>query len=395
MSFRSLLTPSIFLAKIMNILLTIHHHLDPNAGAPGVTWRLGQEFQKLGHHVDYYSFDNLPSQLPEIVKSIVFPELLAKHLLTITRDRQIDVIDASTGDAWVWAKLRRNSGNRSLLVTRSHGLEHIMHQEILAEARQENLHLSWKYPLYHGGFRLWEVAQSLQAADLALLLNQYDADYAIHQLGVDPARARIVTNGIPQGFLNLPLEPTPDADSALRIAQVGSYIPRKGIHYGVPAVNRILQQHPQVMISFMGTGCSEERVHADFDPTVCDRVKVIPHYNHELLPSLLQGHQIKLFPTLSEGFSLALPEAMACGLTPVTTATPGAMEIIRDEFNGLLVAPRDTEAIFAVLERLIGDRSELDRLRRSARETAQNYSWGKIATDTLSIYERSIVKVHQ
>jgi glycosyltransferase involved in cell wall biosynthesis len=372
----------------MNILLTIHHKLDPNAGAPGVTWKLGQEFQKLGHHVDYYSFDDLPSQLPEIVKSIVFPELLAKHLLTITRDRSIDVIDASTGDAWVWA-LRRNRRDRPVLVTRSHGLEHVMHLGILAEARQQNLRLSWKYPLYHGGFRLWEVAQSLRAGDLALLLNQSDADYAIHQLGLNPDRARIVANGIPEEFLSLPLEPTPAADATLCIAQVGSYIPRKGIHYGVPAVNRILQRYPQVTISFLGTGCSEDRVRADFDPSVRDRVKVTPHYDHELLPSLLQGHQIKLFPTLSEGFSLALPEAMACGLAPVTTSTPGPMEIVRDENNGLLVVPRDTEAIFQALARLIVDRVYLDKLRRHAYETAQNYSWQKIAATTLALYERA------
>jgi glycosyltransferase involved in cell wall biosynthesis len=372
----------------MNILLTIHHKLDPNAGAPGVTWKLGQEFQKLGHHVDYYSFDDLPSQLPEIVKSIVFPELLAKHLLTITRDRSIDVIDASTGDAWVWA-LRRNRRDRPVLVTRSHGLEHVMHLGILAEARQQNLRLSWKYPLYHGGFRLWEVAQSLRAGDLALLLNQSDADYAIHQLGLNPDRARIVANGIPEEFLSLPLEPTPAADATLCIAQVGSYIPRKGIHYGVPAVNRILQRYPQVTISFLGTGCSEDRVRADFDPSVRDRVKVTPHYDHELLPSLLQGHQIKLFPTLSEGFSLALPEAMACGLAPVTTSTPGPMEIVRDENNGLLVVPRDTEAIFQALARLIVDRVYLDKLRRQAYQTAQNYSWQKIAATTLALYERA------
>ena len=377
----------------MNILLAIHHHLDPNAGAPGVTLKLGQEFQKLGHHVDYYSFDDLPSQLPEIVKSISFPEFFANRLRTRTRDRSIDVIDASTGDAWVWAKLRRNRVTRPLLVTRSHGLEHIMHLEILAEARRENLQLSWKYPLYHGGLRLWEVAQSLRAGDLALLLNQADADYAIHQLGVDPDRVEIVANGIPAEFLNLPLVATPRRDEPIRIAQVGSYIDRKGIRYGVPAIDRLLQDHPQVMMSFLGTGCSQARVHADFDPSVRDRVMVTPHYNHERLPSLLQGHQIKLFPTLSEGFSLALPEAMACGLAPVTTATPGAMEIV-DASNGVIVAPRDTEAILLALERLIGDRTDLDRLRRSAYETAQNYSWKQIAMHTLGLYERAIAHNH-
>jgi glycosyltransferase involved in cell wall biosynthesis len=377
----------------MNILLTIHHNLDPNAGAPGVTWKLGQEFQKLGHNVDYYSFNDLPPQLPEIFKSILFPEFVASHITALTRRKQIDVIDASTGDAWVWAKLRRNPDRRPLLVTRSHGLEHVMHLGILAEARQGTLDLSWKYPLYHGGFRLWEVAQSLRAGDLALLLNKYDADYAIHQLGVDPDRVQIVANGVPERFLNRPFEPTPDwlcqQEEALRIAQVGSYIPRKGIGYGVPAVNQILQQYPHVMMSFLGTGCSEAQVHADFDPAVRDRVKVIPRYDHESLPSLLQGHHIKLFPTLSEGFSLALPEAMACGLTPVTTATPGPMEIVRDDTNGLLVAPRDTAAIIQALERLIGERAYLEKLRRQAYETAQNYSWQNIAATTLMMYEEA------
>jgi glycosyltransferase involved in cell wall biosynthesis len=234
------------------------------------------------------------------------------------------------------------------------------------------------------------VAQSLRSGDLALLLNQDDADYAIHQLGVDPDRVEIVANGIPAEFLNLPLEPTPlDRSATIRIAQVGSYIPRKGIGYGVPAVNQLLQRHPQVVMSFLGTGCCEDRVHADFDPDVRDRVKVTPHYDHQLLPSLLQGHQIKLFPTLSEGFSLALSEAMACGLAPVTTATPGPMEIVRDEIDGILVAPRDTEAILQALERLIADRAYLEKLRRHAYETAQNYSWQKIAATTIALYERA------
>ena len=47
----------------MKILLAIHHPLDPNLGAPGVTWRLGQEYIKLGHEVKFFSFDDLPKFL--------------------------------------------------------------------------------------------------------------------------------------------------------------------------------------------------------------------------------------------------------------------------------------------------------------------------------------------
>ncbi len=231
----------------MKILLTIHHNLDPNAGAPGLRWQLGQEYQKLGHEVEYYSFDNLPHKLPGMVESIMFPEFLASQILTLSQKRAVNVVDASTGDAWVWVKLRRSS-NSPALVTRSHGLEHIMHLlENLEETRLGKLHLSWKYPLYHGGFRLWEVANSLRDADLSLFSNHGDLEYGVEKLGVAPGRTGVFANGIPEAFLNLDFEPTPEAEySVIRIALVATSIPRKGIHHGVPALNKILVCYPRV-----------------------------------------------------------------------------------------------------------------------------------------------------
>lgn len=378
----------------MKILLTIHHHLDRNTGAPGATLRLGEEYQKLGHEVHYYSFDCLPRKLPEKLESVLFPEFLASHISTLCQQQSLDIVDASTGDAWMWAKIRRISEhNCPTLVTRSHGLEHIMHLENLEEARVGNLHLSWKYPIYHGGFRLWEVANSLRGADLSLFGNHRDLEYAVEKLGVDAQRARLFANGIPAEFLNLPFEPTPDAeDAVIRIAQVASYIPRKGIHYGVPALNNILDRYPQVKVSCLGTGCSAAEVLADFAPAVRDRVAVVPSYSHETLPDLLRGHHIKLFPTLSEGFSLALVDAMVCGLAPLTTTTPGPMEIVRDGCNGILVPPRDTQAIVTALEQLITDRPYLEKLRRNAYATAQKYSWEKIASNNLTLYETALAE---
>jgi glycosyltransferase involved in cell wall biosynthesis len=379
----------------MNILLTIHHELTPNGGAPGVTLRLGQEYSRLGHNVRYCSFNDLPAALPEIVKTLVFPEFVAAHIARLRQQWSIDVVDASTGDAWVWARLRQSS-SRPLVVTRSHGLEHIMHLETLEEARQGNLHLSWKYPLYHGGFRLWEVAESLKTADLALLPNRADLNYAVDNLGVNPNLAQTFVNGVLAEFIGLSYEETPQAETALiRIAQVSTHIPRKGIHYSVPALNTILARYPYVQVTLLGTVDSEAQVKAAFDPAICDRVTVIPRFDHDTLPVLLQGHHIKLFPTLSEGFSVALVEAMACGLAPVTTSIPASLEIVQDGHNGILIPTRDSTAIEHALERLILDRPYLDRLRQNAYATAQRYSWETIAKKTLMLYEQSLSSITQ
>ena len=370
----------------MKILFTIHHHLDPNSGAAGVTLKLGQEYQKAGHQVSYFSFDNLPFKLPEIIKAIIFPYWLTLHLLT--KKQPIDVIDASTGDLWLWAKLFCHFRPSCALITRSHGLEHSMHLENIAESARGNLKLSWKYPFYHGGFRLWEVKTSIKNANLTLMLNSRDRDFASQEWGVPSQKLAIVPNGIPTELIDLRWENiTESTDSTIGITQIGSFIDRKGIKYSVPALNNILKHFENVKISFLGTGCAESKVLSNFAPDVKHRIMVVPNYDREALPKLLKGYQIKLFPTLFEGFGLALIEAMACGLAPVATSTPGFMETIVHRQNGITVPLRNSKAIENALKELILDRALLNRIRQNAYQTAQDYSWAKVAQQNLNLYQ--------
>jgi len=371
----------------MKILLTIHHHLDPNSGAPGTVLKLGNLYQALGHEVSYYSFDDLPSW---VNAEVVFPEFVAWHLLKRCQADQIDVIDASSGDAWVWgAALKFLANNRPLLVTRSHGLEHGVHLEYLEEVRLGHEAKSWKYPLYRGSIKLWEAATSFRCADLVFLLNQCDRKYVIDQLGVCSDQAFVTPNGIPDYLLNLPFATTVHPDDQLGIAVIGTFISRKGIKYNVPALNNILTRHPNVHVCFLGTGCPAAHVHDSFDPTVCERVQVIPSFNHTELPQLLKAYQIKLFTPLAEGFGKALVEAMACGLAPVSSIAAGPVDILTDGQNGLLVPLRSVEGIEQALERLIQNPTLLNQLRLNAYRTAQNYSWHKCAKERISLYQRA------
>jgi glycosyltransferase involved in cell wall biosynthesis len=351
---------------------------------------LGEEYKKAGHQVNYFSFDNLPLKLPEIIKAIIFPYGVVLYLLV--KKQSFDVIDASTGDTWLWSILKPlRFRSHCLLTTRSHGLEHSMHLENLEESARGNLNLSWKYALYHGGLRLWEVKTSMKNADLTLMLNSRDRDYAHQKLKIAPKKLTIVPNGIPQEFINLPWEDTPQSDdSVIGIAQIGSFIDRKGIKYSIPALNNILQRFDNVKMSFLGAGYHESKVLSHFSADVKNKITVIPTYNHEALLNLLKGYQIKLFPTLFEGFGLALLEAMACGLAPITTSTPGFMEMIVNRKNGILVPLRNSKAIEDALEELILNRSQLDQIRRSAYQTAQNYNWSSVAQTNLALYQQVI-----
>ncbi|WP_336788245.1 glycosyltransferase family 4 protein [Paenibacillus sp. MMO-177] len=367
----------------MNILLSIHHEMDINAGAANATYQLLRQYEQSGHRVTVFSYDNLPAYLPGKLKGILFPFYLFLHIRR--SGTELDIVDASSGDAWIWS-LFRNKRKEPALVTRSHGLEHTMHEGLLEEHKRGNIKLSWKYPLYHGGLRLWEVAVSFRKADGALFLNQQDYLYAVSRLKVKEARTRLVRNGLPADFLGLPVSPSViQPDEPVRIAQVGSYILRKGIKYTADAMNVILREYPQVELSFIGTGCQAGTVLADYDPAVHSRIRVVPSYNHNELPALLSGHHIKLLPTLSEGYPLSLIEAMACGLAPVTSFKTG--QFLQDNEDALIIPARDSGAIISSLKQLLEEPERLYAIRLKAYETAQQHDWSRIAGEAIRFYE--------
>ena len=379
----------------MNILLTIHEHLDPNSGVAGSTLRLGQEYQKLGHRVTYYSYNNLPQSIPSALKYLIFPFWVAIFLWVQNSKQKFDVIDAHTGDIWIWAKwLSRLQAHSPLLVTRSHGLEHIYDLQVRDDAARGDLDLSWKYELYRGGVHLWEVTQSLCHADLVLTRNSEEHKYVEEVIGIAQNRIRTIPYGIPDYLLDLPFELITDEDTTIRIAQVSTFIPRKGIRFSIQALNSILSNYPNVEMSFLGTACRQctdvDEVYANFAPELRDRISVIPRFDHKALPELLQGHHIKLFPSLSEAFGMALIEAMACGLAPIATAAGGPLDAIADRDDGWLVPLRDSKSIEIALEKLISDRAKLNRLRQNAYHKAQTYSWQSIAKTNVSWYEEAL-----
>ena len=374
----------------MKILLTIHEELNPDSGAAGSTFRIGQEYLELGHDVVYFSFNDLPAWMPLYVRDLLFPEFVASYFLNNGTSQKFDVIDASTGDAWFWATFfRENHSSSPLLVARSHYLEHLEHQQCMEESQLGNISLSWKYPLYRGSIKLREVAASLKKSDLTFVLNQYEKDYAVENFDVAPNTIHIVNNGISNAFLNAQFIPLPNKDTPyLSIAIVGTYILRKGIQYSVPALRTILKLHPHIEVSFLGTECPESDVYKDFDATFHHRIHVTPHYEHSSLPLLLKDHHISLLTSNYEAFGKALVETMACGLAPIATATSGPQKILSDQRDGLLVPVRDSQAIETALTHLISDRSFLEKIRSEAYTTAQNYSWTLTAQDRIAQYEK-------
>jgi glycosyltransferase involved in cell wall biosynthesis len=366
--------------------MTVHHELARNTGAPGATLQLADELRAQGHDVSLYSWDQLPSRLGPRAKELLFGVLVCAHLLRAGRAARPEVVDAMTGDAWLWTLLRR-PGAPPALLTRAHGLEHRFFAQQLAQAQGRDEPVGLITRLYHGHLRLWQVRRSLRGADLCLFLNEPDRAFAVERLGVKEERTRTVSNGVSQTLVERG-RLLPGPGDGVRVAVVGSWAERKGIAYGVPALGELLSRHPDLSALLLGTGTDAPSVKAQFDPAIGDRLEVVSSYARDELPELLRGTHILLFPTLAEGQSLALLETMACGLVPVTTAA-GGEGVVHDGANGLLVGERDSDALVAAVERLLLDRELLERLREGALESASARTWAAAATQAAALYEEA------
>ena len=100
-----------------------------------------------------------------------------------------------------------------------------------------------------------------------------------------------------------------------------------------------------------------------------------------------------VLPSYSEGVSLALLEAMAAGLPVIASRVGGLPEVVTDGENGLLVPPRDADALAAALTRLLADPSLARQLGENARGyVREHFSLERLGREINEIYEELIEK---
>lgn len=176
--------------------------------------------------------------------------------------------------------------------------------------------------------------------------------------------------------------------NVLRILCVSRLIRRKNIH-------NLLRSLPQLRARFgaifevwvVGEGPQEAELRGIAEQFgVADMVTFKGYVRHSSLPDIYSNSDIFVLPSMNEGMSNAVLEAMACGLPIVTTDTGGTRELIRG--NGLVI-PRGDPAVIA---NAIGELMENPLLRtrmgeRSAKLAAQ-FTWRAAAEGYQEIYEK-------
>lgn len=109
------------------------------------------------------------------------------------------------------------------------------------------------------------------------------------------------------------------------------------------------------------------------------------------MPEVLSQASIACLPSYREGLPKALLEAMAAGLPCVTTDVQGCREAVRHGDNGLLVPPRDPQALADALNTLIRDPDMQKSMGLRGRERVEaEFSSVLVIKQTLALYEEML-----
>lgn len=144
---------------------------------------------------------------------------------------------------------------------------------------------------------------------------------------------------------------------------------QKGHEYLIEGFRRALSHRNDLILILVGDGAERDRIERHIQQMgISEHVFMLG--KREDIPEILGLIDVFVLPTLSEGMSNALIEAMAAGKAVITTDIPENREIIEDRVTGILVSTRSAGAIESAIIELTSDDCLLKSLGTNARQRA-------------------------
>lgn len=165
---------------------------------------------------------------------------------------------------------------------------------------------------------------------------------------------------------------------------------RKGLEDLIQCAQRVMEKFPGLDFIIAGEGHLRNSLQNQINQLgIGERVHLIGHISdRHQMARLYQGAQVFVHPAHYEGLPTVLLEAMACKQVVVSTAVSGALDVIQDGWNGLLVPPHDPKAMAQAISRILESPSLSKKLSHNAYNTiVTRYTWHEISRNYVKQYQ--------
>lgn len=225
-----------------------------------------------------------------------------------------------------------------------------------------------------------------------ILRDEYGREATVVPNGVDPDRFPPVT---PERVAEL--RASIGAQDRFLFLGVGGVEPRKGTHVAFEALARLTatMPHPPMLAIVGGHSFRDYAAYRD------EHLARLPELGLELgrdvvllgtvseadLGGWYRSADALCFPSLKEGWGLAVLEAMAADLPVVAGDLPVFREYLLHRHNALMPPTGDSAALARAMQEMYADRALRRRLRTGGRETLARYTWAASARRHIAVYD--------
>jgi sugar transferase (PEP-CTERM/EpsH1 system associated) len=250
---------------------------------------------------------------------------------------------------------------------------------------------NWKYLAFRRIMRLFVHNYIAVSKDLERWL--------IDLVHVNRDRVRQIYNGVDHGLFSplsvksLALLPTPwqQVDDILVVGTVGRLTPVKDQQNLLCAVAELRTSapalFPRVRVMIVGDGPLRQQLADLIGELELEEIAWLAG-DREDVPALLATMDLFVLPSLAEGISNTVLEAMATGLPVIATAVGGNIELVEQGFNGSLVPVGDNLALTAALRELLMNEETRITFGRNARQRViKHFNWNSTVDAYLEVYD--------
>ncbi|MFQ5686143.1 MAG: glycosyltransferase family 4 protein, partial [Candidatus Scalindua sp.] len=222
------------------------------------------------------------------------------------------------------------------------------------------------YDYYNRYYHFVEWLLSL-ITDRVICISDRVNRFANETQGIDPKRLLIIYNGIDNVCpvakkdtygLRKELDIPTDHSVICTIAHMEEH---KGIKYLLESASLLLQSRSDVTFLLVGEGSLKDELKKLCVDLKIEKNVIFAGERSDIL-EILSLTDIFVLPSLREGLPLTILEAMACGKPVIATNVGGVHEVVKDKISGMLVFPRNPEALHSAMNELLEDREKMKKM---------------------------------
>jgi glycosyltransferase involved in cell wall biosynthesis len=160
------------------------------------------------------------------------------------------------------------------------------------------------------------------------------------------------------------------SEAKVRLVCVGQIVPRKGQFYLLSAVRLLRKQAPSLRIEITLVG-RPDQVYLKCLRELDVEFSHIPFVQNTKMVEFLKSFDVFVLPSIEDGFSVAVLEAIEAGLPVITTNSNGGADAVEDASAGVVIPPSDANALAEAIISVVEDPPQA---QRAAILTWQDYA---------------------